>query len=531
MRRSVRAVSGGRSQWHGLQDFAQTEEATQAFRRTRAIDTQITNAIKDVEDVKLPVIDWSHWESSITHTDLVHNLKSFYDEQMRVLDNVLEENHAEKVQSQTDGWNIFEDAVESCKKSVEKSEEIVQNGGRALWVSYNNPPVSQVSTSEWLDVDQYWQAFVEKHHHYHNHLYSAVEDPESKEYDQKQDQDLIKRWEKFDGRGVDRFSNKNLGQRPSYEYYDLYRGPLVEHMIYYLTKTGGDARFFPELIPHQWFCSIYDIRFDLYAQLQKRRRAKQLNELSRECPLDYHPPDLDHDGAEYYARLIQDQNKLVENMTARLMGNFILFSEHVPLQTSAALSRTLGQAGTYYTLGSDVNALFFMPSEGYKTADPVDSFNSLSGHLVSTGSVLPVGYLQTLNSFCNVLQTRKEGLGGAWFNLEGESPREAFMRRLKKDDPAYQIYEDYSREFVERWENAQEISKDEASNLIIDVERRYKLEAQEFDELFLKKDEENAAPLHLASSLTGPLTDDTFKVSKDSTRNADEGVDAAKSAN
>ena len=29
------------------------------------------------------------------------------------------------------------------------------------------------------------QAFVEKHHFYHNHLLSAVEDPESKDYDAK----------------------------------------------------------------------------------------------------------------------------------------------------------------------------------------------------------------------------------------------------------------------------------------------------------------------------------------------------------
>ena len=35
-------------------------------------------------------------------------------------------------------------------------------------------------------------------------------------------------------------------------YYDVFRGPLIEHMIFYLTKTGGDARrvtpFFPKLL-------------------------------------------------------------------------------------------------------------------------------------------------------------------------------------------------------------------------------------------------------------------------------------------
>jgi hypothetical protein len=131
-------------------------------------------------------------------------------------------------------------------------------------MSYNNPPISEVSTSEWLDVDQYWSAFVEKHHYYHDHLASIVEDPESKEYDQKQEADLIFKWNVFDGKHNDRYNNQLLYQRPSYEYYELYRGALIEHMIFYLTKTGGDSRTFPELLPHQWFCEIYNVRFNLY---------------------------------------------------------------------------------------------------------------------------------------------------------------------------------------------------------------------------------------------------------------------------
>ena len=93
-----------------------------------------------------------------------------------------------------------------------------------------------------LDADQYWQAFVEKHHFYHNHLASAVEDPESKDYDAKNKATLKRNWETFDGRGTTRQNNKLLYQRPSFEYYDVFRGPLIEHMIFYLTKTGGDAR-------------------------------------------------------------------------------------------------------------------------------------------------------------------------------------------------------------------------------------------------------------------------------------------------
>merc|ERR1712054_227702 len=127
------------------------------------------------------------------------------------------------------------------------------NGARALWISFQNPPISLVSQQE-------WQAFVEKHQFYHNHLCSAVEDPESKDYDAKQKAELKMKWEKFDGRGTTRQNNKLLYQRPSFEYYDVFRGPLIEHMIFYLSKTGGDARMFPEVMPTKWFAEIYDIR-------------------------------------------------------------------------------------------------------------------------------------------------------------------------------------------------------------------------------------------------------------------------------
>merc|ERR1712125_239859 len=150
-----------------------------------------------------------------------------------------------------------------------------------------NPPVSLLSQSEWLDADQYWQAFVEKHHFYHNHLNSAVEDPESKEYDAKQKAELIKKWETFDGKGTTRQNNKLLYQRPSYEYYDLYRGALIEHMMFYLTKTGGDARFFPENMPVQWFAEIYDV-------LHRRKRLEHESTWSRESHHDFHPHDLEH---------------------------------------------------------------------------------------------------------------------------------------------------------------------------------------------------------------------------------------------
>jgi len=314
-------------------------------------------------------------------------------------------------------------------------------------------------------------------------LASVVEDPESKEYDAKQEADLLNRWNIFDGKGTDRFNNKLLYQRPSYEYYNLYRGPLVEHMIFYLAKTGGDARLFPELMPHKWFCEIYDIRFNLYDKIQPVRRQKQEASLSRVEALEYHPVDVDHAGEAYYTKLIQRENQAFQACVARLMGNFIFGATATPIQTRAALDSLAGQAGTYYSLGSDVHAIFFEPTGGYRTADPVDALHTWFTHLDRTNRPLPLAYQTMYQSFAELLESRKEGLQGAWFNIEGETPLEAFMRRLKKDDPCYEIYEEYVAEFNTRWAAKQKISLEKAQELIGEVERLYQLECAEFDEM------------------------------------------------
>merc|ERR1719476_1218656 len=235
----------------------------------------------------------------------------------------MKEDHMSAVKDQKAGWELFEAAVQSCEKSVEKSEDILRNGARALWISFQNPPISLLSQSEWLDADQYWQAFVEKHPFYHKHLASAVEDPESKEYDQQQKTDLIKKWNLFDGKGTTRLNNKLLYQRPSYEYYEWLRGPLVEHMIFYLVKTGGDARFFPQNMPVQWFAEIYDQKFKVLNVLQRRKRLAQEAATARTQDHDFHPHDIEHDGEAYYIKLIAKESAITELQVARLMGNYI----------------------------------------------------------------------------------------------------------------------------------------------------------------------------------------------------------------
>merc|ERR1712232_1121131 len=438
------------------------------------------------------------WESKISHKEVVQCLKDFHKEQNALLDSVLKEDHLANVKAQTAGWELFDKSVDSCKKSVEKSEHILKNGARALWISFHNPPISLLSQSEWLDADQYWQAFVEKHHYYHNHLCSAVEDPESKEWDAKQQAELKKKWAAFDGKGTTRLNNKLLTQRPSFEYYDVYRGPLIEHMVFYLTKTGGDARFFPQNMPVQWFAEIYNIRFNIYNVLQRRKRQNHESTMARESVHDFHPSDLDADGEAYFSKLIARESAATELTAGRLMGNFILFSDsYVPVQSGTAFYRALqidGGAGTFFSLGGDVNCLFYKPAgEALAMPDPTDCFQTLANHASMGGVKFEVGYAAANEAFTEVLESRKEGLGGNWLTIPGESTADAFMRRLKTSDPAYEIYEAYVAEHTERWAEAKVLSLDEAMKQMPEIERKYNLECAEYDNVVYGISEEFAA--------------------------------------
>jgi len=485
LRRSVRRALPRRDGWHSLQEYALGEKSQEEFRLLRQRDAIVTGVVNS-QKTGQKTIDWNAWEQKIGNKEVFNCLKEFHTQQSALLDAVIAEDHLSAVKSQVAGWELFDDAVKSCQASVEKSQDLINNGSRALWISFQNPPISLLTQSEWLDADQYWQAFVEKHHFYHNHLCSAVEDPESKEYDAKQKADLITKWEKFDGRGLTRQNNKLLYQRPSYEYYDYLRGPLVEHMIFYLTKTGGDARFFPQNMPVQWFAEIYSKRFKIYNVLQRRKRIAHESSVAREATHDYHCSDLDHDGEGHFAKLIAREAAITELSAARLMGNYILFSdEYVPVQTGSALYRALQMddgKGTFYSLGSDVHCLFYKPAGGaLTTPNPTECFVSLANHAQMTGRRFEPGYAAAMESFTEILESRKEGLGGAWFNAPGESSRDTFMRRLKKDDPSTAIFKAYATEHAERWAAAKTVTVDDALQSIQEIERKYQLECTEYD--------------------------------------------------
>jgi hypothetical protein len=283
-------------------------------------------------------------------------------------------------------------------------------------------------------------------------------------------------------------------------------------MIFYLTKTGGDARTFPENMPVQWFSEIYDIRFKVYNVLQRRKRLVHQATVAREMHHDFHPHDLDHDGEAHFAKLIAKESAMTEITAGRLMGNYVLFSDaYVPVQTGMAFYKALqmdGGKGTFYSLGSDVHCLFYKPAgDALVIPDPTECFHTLADYATMTGRRFEVGYAAILEAFTEVLETRKEGLGGSWFTAPGESSKDAFMRRLKRSDPAFAIFEAYAAEHTERWAGAKILTVTEAMAEMPEIERKYKLECAEYDNVLFGVNEELAAGAKLEQEQLAKLSD------------------------
>ena len=168
------------------------------------------------------------------------------------------------------------------------------------------------------------------------------------------------------------------------------------------------------------------------------------------------------------------------------MGNYIYLSDATPIQTEAGLVRILaeGQDGKFFSLGEDVNAVFFKPSVPETIeVDPLGAFHTWSDHLRMTGRKMNPGYSQMLTVFHRTLGSRKEGLNGRWFAAPGESQADAYLRRLKADDPARHIFVDYVAELKGRWSTATEVPADKVLEVVKGKEVKYRMECEEYENL------------------------------------------------
>merc|ERR1712190_368495 len=160
------------------------------------------------------------------------------------------------------------------------------------------------------------------------------------------------------------------------------------------------------------------------------------------------------------------------------------------------------------SLGGDVHCLFYKPAgEALSMPDPTDCFHALADHVSMTGRRFKPGYAAAFECFTEVLESRKDGLGGSWFTAPGESSRDAFMRRLKRSDPSFAIFEAYAAEHSERWEGARALPLDEALAEMPEIERKYALECAEYGNVLFGVNDELSAAAKLEQETVAKLAD------------------------
>jgi len=81
------------------------------------------------------------------------------------------------------------------------------------------------------------------------------------------------------------------------------------------------------------------------------------------------------------------------------------------------------------------------------------------------------------------------------------------MRRLKRSDPAYDIYQAYAEEHSERWASATALSMDQALAEMPEIERKYLLECEEYENVLFGMSEELAGAAKLEQEQLAKLAD------------------------
>ncbi|CDJ46780.1 hypothetical protein, conserved [Eimeria brunetti] len=491
------------STWSGLGQFVDGPNQP-AWGIIKQTEQQINNTCKRAEEErqKAKPIDWAYWENEIAHKDLVKCLRAHYEQQERVYGhllsaNVLKEKAQQIANKNTNdmSWSLLDNAVASCLAAVKQSEDILNKGAAALWISYHNPPLSALNTNEWLDSDLYWQAFVEKHFFYSQYQ-PGVADPESPAVCEEARKDWHKRVNKFNDRSDTPLLYNFVDTLPSWEYYDIHRQEgkaFIEHMMYYLIRTGGDYRFFPELVPWQWLGDIEDQRYRFLSVAQRRRSAFQSSSLSREQPLDLLPLDMEHDLDGHLMKHFTAEAAHVSAAVGRLMVSFsFLCDPFIPcssLRSAITVMKVDNGKGKWYSLGDDVSALFYLPDKLHRKApSPKAALTRIMDHLTMTGQRLNPAYAAVFESFADILEQRGEN----WFCSEGECASQAFLRRLRSDDPQREVFEEYFREMYSRFSAAEEVKADEFIKVMQKKENAHKAEAQAYNHWHMANNAEKA---------------------------------------
>ncbi|GBE59302.1 hypothetical protein, conserved [Babesia ovata] len=477
--RALRSSAGGSGSstqtWLNLGAFAAGGDAKQeaCWTDLKNAELAVSNTVEAAQR-QSDVVDWARWEGLIAHKDILRHMKQTYDANIAMIEKAAaEEGDSTHLES---NWELYEAARQNCKQATRAVNKIVADGSKALWLSQNNPPVWKVDTNEWLESDQYWQAFVEKHGMYSQS--GDAPDPEAPAVVEANKASWNSRMVKFNERTDTPMLYEYMHHLPAWEYYDINRKQFFEHMSYFLLRTGDDFRHFPDLPPWQWLTHLEDQRFKEFAVTQRRREKRQLERVARFEPDDFGTGE-EHTGEETYMAMLTQEKQAAEHTLANLMGNFsFLCDPLVPVQSKFQLQYILSKCGhdknggaRVLSLGDDVNALFVLPANAAvdaPMASPLECFHNMMEHYRILGMRINPSYATRVENQVELIQQR----GPNWLKLKNETVLEAYLRRMRRDDPLRAEFEDYAQQLRERIAVAKELPEEEWESAIARVEER-----------------------------------------------------------
>lgn len=461
--------TNGMRQWHSLAGFVSTDADAHAWHNIRARETHCEGYIKKYNPKQTPTINWKQWEETIQHRELLTSLKDFHMHQTTQLTALQQENHDGAIGEQTEGWDIYQEAVKSCESSMGRSEALLADGARALWLSSRNPRAWTVDPNEWLESDEYWQAYIEKHHHY---------DP-SKDYhdlnskENFEDEATVEASKKEWRHTMDHCHDPVFGtymytlmdQMHSWAYYYLHKRAFIQHMIYFLLRTGSPPRLMPEIPPNEWLIDIAKLKYRYFSVAQKATLKEKIENVA-----------ADEEIGSCIQQSVKSEMTTYKLIAARLMANYMLFSyPYIALQTSRAMLAAVNQRpdGKFFDLGNDVNALFYLAPEA-ELPSAKDAIVSLLDYVRLTGRRFDTVYTVLLEMYAETIQER----GKYWLKADDEDIASSFLRRLPTDDPLRAVYSDYVDEMTSRFAAKQELSMDQAMERIKEIEPSFEEECR-----------------------------------------------------
>lgn len=364
-----------RSNWKGLSSFV-NESVSTAWNEIKSCDGALQNVIDNNRSGTVTKIDWSQWKERIGNPKLLEAFESNYNCLISLLDKI--------PQPILKYCEVLKRAEEESGKSAEEAMRLIEDGVKALWISNHNPPVWKIDPNEWLESDQYWQAYIEKHAVFAPHIDSL--DPESPAEIEARRQKWQTNVAKFNERTDTPILYDYMNHLPTWEYYDINRKQFYQHMSYFLNLTGEDFRHFPDIPKWQWITHCEDLNFKLFAVQHRRKVEKQLTTKSRHVSNDLEPEE-GHCEETHEMAFLSSEKERSEEALIYLLSNYAFLSDpYIPFENlfQLELIKSRFGDGKLFSFGEDVDVLFFLPNKALSTVSPKKCFHLYLVSLVIT---------------------------------------------------------------------------------------------------------------------------------------------------